>query len=148
LSAAEHSANGVKVVELNRQRLESLDSTLNINESAMLELDTRVTKIREMVDLISGIADSTNLLALNAAIEAARAGEQGRGFAVVADEVRKLASDTTTQTANIREMMNELVQAAGRSRQAVEDSRTEMAHALASSEEVKTTFSDIEQAVT
>lgn len=148
LSAAKYSSHGVTVVELNRQRLQSLDSTLNINEAAMLELDTRVTKIREMVDLISGIADSTNLLALNAAIEAARAGEQGRGFAVVADEVRKLASDTTTQTANIREMMNELVQAAGRSRQAVEDSRSEMAHALTSSEEVKTSFADIEQAVT
>lgn len=46
----------------------------------MSELNQRVTSIREMVDMISGIADSTNLLALNAAIEAARAGEQGRGL--------------------------------------------------------------------
>lgn len=147
VSAAEHASHGVAVVDQNRTRLQSLESTLNINETAMHELNTHVSKIREMVDVISGIADSTNLLALNAAIEAARAGEQGRGFAVVADEVRKLASDTSTQTANIRAMMTELVQAASRSRRSVEDSRVEMVDALSSSEAVKTTFTDIAQAV-
>ena len=147
VSASKYSSQGVDVIEQNRGRLESLENTLHLNEVAMLELDSRVKQIREMVDMISGIADSTNLLALNAAIEAARAGEQGRGFAVVADEVRKLASDTSQQTTNIRSMMNELTAAAERSRQAVYESRQEMTNALHSSDEVKTTFEQIEKAV-
>ncbi|PSD42120.1 methyl-accepting chemotaxis protein, partial [Vibrio sp. V02_P2A34T13] len=147
VAASQFSTQGVKVVEQNRVRLESLENTLHLNDEAMHELDQRVKKIREMVDMISGIADSTNLLALNAAIEAARAGEQGRGFAVVADEVRKLASDTSQQTTNIRDMMNELTNATQRSRQAVSDSRQEMSNALQSSQEVKTTFEQIEKAV-
>ncbi|EEX65643.1 methyl-accepting chemotaxis protein [Vibrio metoecus] len=147
VQAAEHSAQGVQVIEQNQHRLQALENTLSANDMAMSELNQRVTSIREMVDMISGIADSTNLLALNAAIEAARAGEQGRGFAVVADEVRKLASDTNKQTANIRDMMNELVNAATKSRQAVDESRKEMVSALQSSEEVKSTFMQIESAV-
>ncbi|MBJ6975936.1 methyl-accepting chemotaxis protein [Vibrio cholerae] len=147
VEAAEHSAQGVKVIGQNQQRLQALETTLAVNDAAMSELNQRVTSIREMVDMISGIADSTNLLALNAAIEAARAGEQGRGFAVVADEVRKLASDTSKQTTNIRDMMNELVNAASKSRQAVDESRKEMVTALQSSEDVKSTFMQIERAV-
>ncbi|WP_394251111.1 methyl-accepting chemotaxis protein [Vibrio profundi] len=145
--AANQSLQGGKVIGLNQERLQSLEHTLNINESSMVELDSRVKQIREMVDMISGIAESTNLLALNAAIEAARAGEQGRGFAVVADEVRKLASDTSQQTTNIRDMMNELVNAAEKSRVAVAESRKEMSSALQTSNDVKDTFEEIALAV-
>ncbi|WP_045385941.1 methyl-accepting chemotaxis protein [Vibrio rotiferianus] len=146
-AATNSTMKGVEVVDQNRERLASLAQALTVNEDSMLELDQRVKKIYEMVEVISSIAENTNLLALNAAIEAARAGEQGRGFAVVADEVRKLASGTSQQTTNIREMMKELVAAAEGSRRAVIDSREEMTRALQSSDDVKIVFSDINVAV-
>ncbi len=75
-------------------RVHELVETLATNELASIE---------QFSEIIHRIASQTKLLALNAAIEAARAGEHGRGFAVVADEVGKLASETASQTSQIRE---------------------------------------------
>ena len=74
----------------------------------MKSFKERTAAITQIVDIVKGVAEQTNLLSLNAAIEAARAGESGRGFAVVADEVRKLAVHTQNSLRDIQKNIEEL----------------------------------------
>jgi len=106
--AENQSREGARVVGATIQTIRHLAGEVESASQSIQALEQEAGRIGEVLAVIRGIAEQTNLLALNAAIEAARAGEQGRGFAVVADEVRALAARTQQSTTDIQDMIQRL----------------------------------------
>jgi methyl-accepting chemotaxis protein len=102
------ATQGWEAVNKSIEQFNSLKDAINYAAESMQQLGKRSAQIRDMVDLIQGIASQTNLLALNAAIEAARAGEHGKGFAVVAEEVRKLAEESSKAAGQITSLIEDI----------------------------------------
>lgn len=128
---ASHAAETAeKEVEQSRTQVQmsvnasrTLSDEINQAATTINKLADDTKNVSQILNVITSIADQTNLLALNAAIEAARAGEHGRGFAVVADEVRELASRTAHSTNEIRELLGALTTAANDSVTAMTSAR-------------------------
>lgn len=110
-----------------------------------IEQDT--SAITDVLNIISDIADQTNLLALNAAIEAARAGEQGRGFAVVADEVRALAAKTRISTEDIQTTLAQLKQGSHSAIQAMNVTQTTCKETVSQTNTVESELNQIADSV-
>lgn len=127
---------GIEVVSQSINSVESVAAILTESINDLNELESSVNEVAVILNVISNIAEQTNLLALNAAIEAARAGEQGRGFAVVADEVRTLASRTQSSTVEIQDKINSLQSASNAVTERIRSSDVRVKDAVSNSEKV------------
>ncbi len=106
-----------------------------------------VQKIREATELITSIADQTNLLSLNASIEAARAGEAGKGFAVVATEIQKLAEQSSESADIIKKIISELAQEADLTVQVVDEVKVIVEDQQEKLSQTRSHFGTLEQGI-
>lgn len=119
------SNNAISMQQSGKQAQETLVKLCTINkdvENIINEVQTQteqtnnsIQEIHSATELISSIAEQTNMLSLNASIEAARAGESGRGFAVVAEQIKKLADESKTSSKEIDKTSKELIEASQKS---------------------------------
>lgn len=148
------SNEGKDAIEEMAEIIKSLENENRNNTKNINELARRFSKVNEVVQLITNIANQTNLLALNAAIESARAGEQGKGFAVVAGEIRKLAEMTKQSTkdisdliGNIEEETKVVINNSGKSNDVIAKGVRASGNAIEKIEESLSSISKVEQEV-
>ena len=108
------------LAELNNINQKTKEAIQTIYEQTNMTNESAL-KIKEATDIITDIAEETNLLSLNASIEAARAGEQGRGFAVVASQIQKLAKQSNDSARQIADIINLLITDSEKTVETMED---------------------------
>jgi methyl-accepting chemotaxis protein len=112
--AARYTAHGQQSTDEAIAKMAEVQQAIVTLAASVELLGQRSVEIGKIVDVITSIADQTNLLSLNAAIEAARAGESGRGFSVVAEEVRKLAEGSGKAAEQIGDLIKEVQEETGK----------------------------------
>lgn len=127
--AREKARQGATVVSSSVEAIANVQSLSGELRQSVSSLGVQAESIGRIINVISDIADQTNLLALNAAIEAARAGEAGRGFAVVADEVRKLAEKTMSATQEVGQAVKLIQNGVGTNIDGMEKASSAIQHA-------------------
>jgi len=115
-----------------------------VQSSELLEqLAIQTEEVRSFVDVISSIANETNLLALNASIEAARAGDEGRGFSVIAQQVHKLAAQSQTSAKQAIEIVEHITNSTTKVMTAMEKGQVEVNSGVQAIKEAEHAFLQI-----
>jgi methyl-accepting chemotaxis protein len=109
---AEQTANAARsghgTVDVTHESISGIRRQVDQIVSHMLELGKKSQEVGAVLDIVSELAEQTNILAINATIEAAGAGEAGKRFAVVADEIRKLADRVGGSTKEVRALIDDV----------------------------------------
>jgi len=124
--AKEVAERGDEIVKKSIEGMHRIKETVHDTSQQVKRLGVNSTRISEITEFISDIANRTNLLALNASIEAARAGDAGRGFTVVADEVRNLAERSRHAASEITKLIDDIQNGTSKAIKAMELGNTEV----------------------
>ena len=141
--AAELSEKGKEAAGLAESGMHGIMASSSEIDEMNQQISGQMQEINRIVDIISSIAEETNLLALNAAIEAARAGEAGLGFAVVAAEVKELANESQKSAENIAAIISDLQKKSSAMAKAVQNSMTEVKNGNNAVSETLAVFNEI-----
>ncbi len=114
-AAAQEAVAGQEAVNEALSAMQRVAEVIGKTAESIMNLDKRSEEIGNIVKVISGIADKSNLLALNASIQAAQAGDAGLGFAVVAEEMRTLANQSANATREIGRVISQVQADTGKS---------------------------------
>ncbi len=144
LQVAEH---GGETVKGSVQAMTVLQERVGNIATSMDDLFGQSQEIDQIIELISGVADETNLLALNATIEAAGAREYGRRFAAVANEVQRLAGRTSEAAESVRLVISEVQDAIKKAAGVTKDGLEDATRLSASANEVGQTIEGMVQMV-
>ncbi|WP_408605284.1 methyl-accepting chemotaxis protein [Bacillus timonensis] len=148
LETTEKASEGRQSIKTVVNQMSSINDTFTELSGVVKGLGQRSVEIGQIIEVITGIADQTNLLALNAAIEAARAGEHGRGFAVVADEVRKLAEQSATSSNQIAQLILAIQNETNKAVETMEVATEEVVSGIGLVNTAGTAFTQIEDSIT
>jgi len=145
---ARSARGGLQTVERAHECIAGIRRQVDLIVNHMLDLGRKSQHIGAVLDIVSELAEQTNILAINATIEAAGAGDAGRRFAIVADEIRKLADRVAGSTKEIRGLIEDVRSAVNTTVMATETGSKTVDAGTKQFEHVASSFKQIADLVT
>lgn len=144
LSLAEEGTQSVKET---LEKISTLKDKVEEIYEQIIRLNQQTSQIGKIINLVSDIANQTNILALNASVEAVRAGEYGKGFGVVATEIRKLADRSKESADKINTIVTDIQNSISSTVMVTDEGKRKAEESIAMSRQTAEAFKNVAQAI-